>query len=237
MFPRTWADETLAEATGRHHRHDPVGDVGGGPAGNAQLTAWLGVLLLVLFLAELATLLDVNGLLSWHIAVGVLLVPPALAKTASTGWRIIRYYTRHDAYRQAGPPPMPLRMLGPLVVLSTLSVLGTGLALIALGPDATRTTLLTVLGYRVDALTLHQGTFVVWSTVTGLHTLARLVPAVRILRRPTVPGGPQRGIVIALVTLIAAVVAMLLLTVSGGWLTADLHPHRHEQPPAATITP
>jgi type IV secretory pathway TrbD component len=236
MSARSWVDDTLAEATGHRHRHDPVGKVGG-PAGNARLTAWLGVLLLVLFLAELATLLDVVGLLSWHIVIGVLLIPPALTKTASTGWRIVRYYTRHEAYRRAGPPPMPLRVLGPLVVLSTLSVLGTGLALVVIGPDATRAVLLTVLGYRVDALTLHQGTFIVWATVTGLHTLARLVPAVRILGRPAVPGGPPRGVVIAVTALAAAVVALLVLGISGPWLTADLHPHRHERPPAATIAP
>jgi hypothetical protein len=237
MSLRTWTDDTLAEATGRHGRRDPIGSVGGGPAGNAKLTAWLGVLLLALFLVELATLLDVTGLLSWHIAVGVLLIPPALAKTATTGWRIVRYYTGHEAYRRAGPPPMPLRVLGPLVVLSTLSVLGTGVALILLGPDASRTTLLTVLGYRVDTLTLHQGTFIVWATATGLHTLGRLVPAVRILRRPTVPGGRPRGVVLAATTLVAAVTAMLILTASGPWLTTDLHPHRHERPPASTITP
>ncbi|QUQ63991.1 hypothetical protein [Kutzneria sp. CA-103260] len=232
-----WATETLAEATGRHRRHDPVDAVGGGPAGNARLTAWLGALLLALFLAELATLLDVTGLLSWHIVIGVLLVPPALAKTASTGWRIVRYYTGHGAYREAGPPPMALRVLGPLVVLSTLAVLGTGLALIAIGPDATRATLLTIVGYRVDALTLHQGTFIVWAIATGLHVLGRLVPAVHILRRTTVPGSTPRGVVLTLTALVAAVAAMVILTVSTPWLTADLHPHRHEPPPAATITP
>ena len=73
------------EAIGRGHRSDPVLTGSGGPAGNARLTAWTGLVLLALFLAELVTLLDVRGLLSWHVAIGVLLVPPALLKTASTG--------------------------------------------------------------------------------------------------------------------------------------------------------
>ena len=84
--------DVLAEATGRRHRSDAVVPGGGGPAGNARLTAATGLVLLVLFLAELVTLLDVSGLIGWHVAIGVLLVPPALLKTASTGWRIVRYY-------------------------------------------------------------------------------------------------------------------------------------------------
>lgn len=246
MYPKTLVDDTVAEAIGRHRRSDPVRPVTGGPAGNARLTAWLGVLLLTLFLAELATLLDVEGLLSWHIVVGVLLVPPALAKTASTGWRIVRYYTGHSAYRKAGPPPMLLRLLGPLVVLSTLAVLGTGLALIALGPDTGRAPMLTVLGYRISALTLHQGTFIVWTTATGLHTLGRLVPALRILSRPTatgnaVPGGRPRGVVLLTAVLVAALTAVLVLNASGAWLTTDLHQHRapgtHGRPATTTIGP
>src|SRR4051812_11851259 len=100
--------DTVAVALGQGHRDDPVGARTGGPAGNARLTAWLGLLLLVLFLAELVTLLDVRGLVTWHIAIGVLLVPPTLAKTASTGWRVVRYYTHTGPYVQAGPPPLLL---------------------------------------------------------------------------------------------------------------------------------
>ncbi|GAA3434914.1 hypothetical protein [Kutzneria kofuensis] len=240
MSLRIWADDTVAEATGRHRRRDPVRPVTGGPAGNARLTAWLGALLLTLFLAELATLLAVEDLLSWHIVIGVLLVPPALVKTGSTAWRVVRYYVGHPAYRKSGPPPMLLRVLGPLVVLSTLAVLGTGLALIALGPDAGRVPLLVLIGYRVSALTLHQGTFIVWATVTGLHTVGRLVPALRILSGPTaagdaVPGRRQRGVLLLATVLVAVLAAVLVLNASSAWLTADLH--RHHAPRETTIGP
>lgn len=97
--------DTLDEATGRRRRRDPVRPRTGGPAGNAVLTAWTGLLLLALFLAELVTLLDVHGLISWHIALGALLIPPALFKTATTGWRIIHYYVGDRDYVDAGPPP------------------------------------------------------------------------------------------------------------------------------------
>lgn len=79
-------------ALGRAHRRDPVTGSTRGPAGNARLTAWLGLALLVLSVAELATLLDVRGLIIWHIALGAILIPPSLVKTVSTGWRVVRYY-------------------------------------------------------------------------------------------------------------------------------------------------
>lgn len=195
------------EAIGRHRRSDPVGWATGGPAGNARLTAWTGLVLLVLFLAELVTLLDVRGLIDWHVAIGVALVPPALMKTASTGWRILRYYTRQVPYRRAGPPPMILRLLGPLVVLSTLALLGSGLALVVVGETASHRVLLAGLGIRVDAIFIHQATFAVWAVATGLHTLGRLMPAWQLLRSPavSVPGGRWRATAV-LATLTAAAV-------------------------------
>src|SRR5436190_22844652 len=90
---RRVADEYTAEALGQAHRDDPVLAGTGGPAGNARLTAWTGLLLLALLVAELVTLLDVHNWVSWHVAIGMLLIPPALLKTATTGWRIVRYYT------------------------------------------------------------------------------------------------------------------------------------------------
>src|SRR5215471_16465349 len=143
MDVRSLTDPVVAEATGRTHRHDEALP-GGGPAGNARLTAWVGLVLLALFAAELVTLLDVRGLVSWHVAVGIALIPPALVKTGSTGWRIVRYYTGNRPYRRAGPPPLLLRVLGPLVVLTTLAVLGTGVLLLVVGAGASLHPLLTV---------------------------------------------------------------------------------------------
>src|SRR5690349_19801876 len=124
---------TLAEATGREARDNPVLPGSGGPAGNSLLTAWTALVLLVLSVGELLTLLDVHGLISWHVALGALLVPPAAMKTASTTWRFASYYLGRTPYRQAGPPPLLMRLLGPLVVVSTLGLLGTGVLLVLLG--------------------------------------------------------------------------------------------------------
>ena len=210
--------DVLVEATGRRHRSDAAVPGGGGPAGNARLTAATGLVLLVLFLAELVTLLDVSGLIGWHVAIGVLLVPPALLKTASTGWRIVRYYSGSRDYRESGPPPMLLRALGPLVVLSTLGLLGSGLALIALGPEASRSSLVQAFGQRVDAVTVHQGFFACWAVATGLHVLTRLGPAVVLAgQRSAVPGGRRRLTAVTVTLILAAIAAALLLGTAGAW--------------------
>lgn len=217
--------DVLAEATGRRRRSYAVVPGGGGPAGNARLTAATGLVLLALFLAELVTLLDVSGLIGWHIAIGVLLVPPALLKTASTGWRIVRYYGGSRDYRESGPPPMLLRLLGPLVVLSTLGLLGSGLALIALGPEASRHMLVRALGRQIDAVTLHQAFFACWAVATGLHVLARLGPAVVLVGRlPAVPGGRRRVSVVAVTLILAAIAAALLFGTADAWAHSG-HPH------------
>ena len=232
---RKSTEDVVAEAMGRQRRVDPVLPGTGGPAGNARLTAWLGAILLVGFLVELATLLDVRGLLSWHIVVGVLLVPPALVKTASTGWRIVGYYRGRPAYRRAGPPPMVLRVLGPLVVLTTLAVLGSGLALVALGPDASRNPFMALAGYQIDALTVHQATFIAWAVITGLHTLGRLVPAFRILTdrpRPAgtrLPGRLPRGTVLLTTLAAAGVAAAVLLGPAAPWLSDSRQFDHHDR--------
>jgi hypothetical protein len=236
---RTAGLEVFDEALGRTRRADPVLPGAGGPAGNARLTAWTGAVLLVLFIAELLTLIDVRQLISWHLIIGTLLVPPALLKTGTTGWRIVGYYTGRRPYRDAGPPPMLLRILGPLVVAGTLAVLGTGLLLILLGPDASRRPLLDILGQRLDWVSIHQATFVVWAVVTGLHTLARLVPAIRLTVAPAQSGAPVPGRVRRVTALIAtvsiaAVGAALVWSAAGSWRNQP--DHRDGPPPGQHAT-
>lgn len=231
--------EVVDEAIGKHHRPDPVSAPTGGPAGNAQLTAWTGLLLLVLLVGELVTLLNLSGLISWHIGLGVALIPPVLVKTASTGWRIVRYYTGHRSYRVAGPPPMLLRMLGPLVVAFSLALLGSGLLLVVLGPQASRDSVVTVLGHPLGARSLHQALALGWAVVTGAHVLTRLVPAYVLatgrLRTPAVrlPGTARRVAALVATVLAAAIAATLVLPVNAGWANDRRH-HREDRPPSAS---
>jgi hypothetical protein len=216
--------ETLAAAIGREHRQDPVLAGTGGPAGNARLTAWVGLVLLALLLVECATLISMSRLMVVHIFVGAFLVPLVLLKTATTGWRMFRYYTRSPHYVESGPPPLLLRLLGPLVVVGALAVLGTGLALVALG-SASHQTLFSALGFRVDAVTLHQAAFVLWLATSGLHVLGRLIPALQLSRIAAAPvagrslPGTSARLALGGLTGAAATATGLLVVNLAGWWT------------------
>jgi hypothetical protein len=232
--------EAAATALGNVHRDDPSLPGTGGPAGNAQLTAWVGLLLLPLFGAEVVTLLSLHQLLSWHIAIGVILIPPVLVKTTTTGWRIARYYLGTDAYRRAGPPPLLLRMLGPLVILTTLALLGTGVVLLLVGPSGAFAPLVTVAGQRISVLTLHQASTLAWAATTGLHVLGRLVPALQLslpgrlsTNRPA--GAWLRTGVFGGSLALGALGAVLALSLSH-WSGADLHHGHHDDGPSQAAT-
>jgi hypothetical protein len=227
----------LAEASGRETRENPIVPGAGGPAGNALLTAWTGLILLVLSVAELLTLFDVRGLISWHTALGALLVPPAVMKTASTVWRMVSYYLGRKPYREAGPPPVLLRLLGPLVVVTTLGLLGTGLLLVLLGEDRSHHSLVTLLGFRADWVSVHQGFFAVWAGAVGLHLLGRMVPAFSTTvvpgSRPVVPGRWLRVGWFVVMSASAVALAVALVHADGTW--AD-HGFDHHGPTGSEQT-
>ncbi len=216
---REVVDDAVAAALGREHRPDPVLPATGGPAGNARLTAWAGMVLLVLLAAEGVTLLDIHGLITWHLVLGLLLVPPALLKTATTGWRMVRYYTGNAPYRAAGPPPLVLRVVGPLVVLTTLLLLGTGVALVLAGQTGSRRTLVALAGQRADLVSMHQAVFAAWFAVMTVHVLGRTLPAWQVItaRRRRVPGPAWRGLAFLLTGALAAGCVGWVLLNPGGW--------------------
>ncbi|MGH9122803.1 MAG: hypothetical protein ACRDYC_12820 [Acidimicrobiales bacterium] len=145
---------------------------GAGVQANARITASTAALLFVLLAAEAVTILRVRGLLDEHVFIGMLLVPPVVVKIASTGWRFACYYAGSPAYRRKGPPPALLRFLGPAVVVLTVVVLASGIALL-LEPGSWR-------GWMLE---LHKVSFILWLVVMTVHVLghiretARLAPA------------------------------------------------------------
>jgi len=137
-----------------------------GVEGNSQLTAVDGMVLLVLLAVEGFTVLAVRQMITLHVYVGVLLVGPVLLKCASTGYRFVRYYARARPYVEKGAPHPALRVLGQVVILSSLAVLGTGIGLISTGP-----------GHREPLLTLHKATFIVWVVAMTIHVLGHVIDA------------------------------------------------------------
>jgi hypothetical protein len=133
----------------------------GGTAGNAQLTALAGIVLLVLFFIEGLTLLSRRAFLPIHIFVGLLIIPPLLLKLAGVGYRFARYYTGNAAYRRVGPPQLLLRTIAPILVISSAGIFATGVAMLVPGVGG------------LDTLrSLHTMFFVVWVPFMAIHVLA-----------------------------------------------------------------
>jgi len=105
----------------------------GGPAGNEVLTSTAAVVLVVLLVAEGVTIVHMRGLLIAHMFIGLVLIPPVLLKLGSTGYRMVSYYAGARDYRAKGPPLLPLRVIAPVLVASTIAVLASGVALLAVG--------------------------------------------------------------------------------------------------------
>jgi arginine exporter protein ArgO len=138
-----------------------------GVEGNSRLTASTGMVLTVLLLVEGFTILNVRGYITLHTFIGLALIGPLALKCAATMYRFARYYTSKPSYVQRGAPALLLRVLGPMVVLSSVAVIGTGLVLLA---DHGRS------GFWIM---LHKASFVVWIIVTGVHFLGHILEAVR----------------------------------------------------------
>jgi hypothetical protein len=163
--------------------------------------------------------LALHAYLSVHIFLGLLLIPPVALKLASTGWRFLRYYTNSKPYRLAGPPRLLLRLLAPLLVASTLTLFGSGVALIVVGHGGG------------PLLQLHAVSFAVWGVLIAIHILAYLTRVLRVgladWRRnatPIVAGSRSRRA--ALVGALVAGVVLALATYSAQQAWLD-HGHQH----------
>lgn len=138
-----------------------------GPEANTRLTAATALVLLVLLAAEGFTILAIGPLLSWHVFIGMLLVPPTLLKLGTTGYRFARYYLRSPAYVRRGAPPALLRLVGPFVVVLTVVLFASGIAL------------LLVAGSHRLLLAVHKASFVLWFGAMTVHVLGHLAETLR----------------------------------------------------------
>jgi hypothetical protein len=152
-----------------------------GAEGNERLTAWTGAALLLGFAAEGFTILDVHWYMKWHIMIGYALLVPVALKVASTLYRFGRYYTNAPAYRHKGPPRLLLRILGPFMVILTLAVLLTGVALMFVD------------GFHHQLEALHKLSFVGWFAVTTIHVLAYVWRVPRLLLADVLGRGTPRA--------------------------------------------
>jgi hypothetical protein len=133
------------------------------PSGNERLTSINGAVLLVLLFLMGLTVLRVRTLLPQHLFLGFALIPPLGLKMFSTGWRFVRYYAGDPAYRRAGPPELLLRLIAPILVLSTVALFVSGLELWFFG-----------LRYGSIWLAAHRISFLVWLPLIAIHSLSYL---------------------------------------------------------------
>ena len=184
----------------------------GGIEGNEILTSATAVVLTLLLLAEGITIVDMGGLLSAHMFIGLVLIPPLLLKLGSTGYRFARYYTGTRTYREKGPPALPLRLMAPVLVVTTIGVFVTGV-------------LLLLAGHKSDQLVFfHKLFFFVWAALFAVHFLAYLPRVVRSLRddwtasrREQTPGAGLRGTLLAASAGGGAALAIALLPTVNAW--------------------
>jgi hypothetical protein len=175
--------------------------------GNARITGTFGAAIFLLLFGEGVTVLRVNDLISAHVFLGVLLIPFVLVKMTSTGYRFFRYYSGRPAYVEKGPPPVILRVLGPIVTALTVAVLATGVA--------------AVLNRGSDWLAFaHKASFVIWFAAMTVHVLGHVLETPRLAIADWQKGERRRapGATWRLALLVATVgVGIPLAIASLGW--------------------
>jgi hypothetical protein len=195
---------------------EPSAATGGGTAGNERLTGSTAAVLFVLLFVEGVTILSLDALMPLHVLVGIALIPPVVLKLASTGYRLARYYRGDAAYVRRGPPPTLLRLLGPVVALSTVAVIASGIALLVAGPGN-------------DALgALHRASFIVFFAATAVHVLAHVakVPRQTIAdwrQRTRLPGASFRRVAVVASLVLGLALGAAAITFDGPWV----HRHHH----------
>jgi len=156
----------------------------GGAEGNEQLTAMTGAVLLILLAVECYTILRIGRLLTLHVFLGMLLLGPVTLKATSVLYRFVRYYTGSAPYRRKGPPALPLRLIGPVIMLLTACVFGSGIMLAITGPSY---------GPPSGWLVVHRISFIAWAFFIVIHVAAYLPRLPRLLvaeaRSARVPPG------------------------------------------------
>lgn len=191
-----------------------------GVAGNARLTGGAAVALLVLLAAEGLTIPFIGRLVGPHVFIGMLLIPPVLLKLGSTGYRFARYYTDSPAYRRKGPPSLPMRVLAPGVVLTTVSLFATGVALTLAGPEN-----------GGPLMFLHKASFIAWFGLMTIHVLGHIleVPSLAMPdwrrsggREAALAGSGLRLALLGASLVAGLALALATLSIADPWLSAAL---------------
>jgi hypothetical protein len=194
----------------------PPAQRSGGAEGNERLTAMTGAVLLILLAVECYTIFRIGRLLTLHVFLGMLLLGPLTLKAGSVIYRFSRYYTGSAPYRRKGPPALPLRLIGPIIMLLTACVFGSGIMLAVTGPSY---------GPPSEWLVVHRISFFAWLFFITIHVLAYVPRLPRLLAAETrgvrameVLGGRGTRLALLIASLLAGlVIALLTVHLAGRW--------------------
>ena len=180
-----------------------------GVVGNSRLTGMAGAVIFVLLAAEGLTIRSVGEHLTLHVFIGMMLIPLTVLKTASTGYRIVRYYRGNGAYVRKGAPPLFLRVLGPFVIVLSLAVVATGILAI-------------VSGRGTRWLPIHKATFIVWFVAMTVHVLAHFIETTHlaiadVTGKQRIKGATTRVIAVAIALLLGIVLAIGTRDLATNW--------------------
>jgi hypothetical protein len=140
-----------------------------------------GAVLLILLAVECYTIFRIGRLLTLQVFLGMLLLGPVTLKAGSVLYRFARYYAGSEPYRRKGPPAPLLRVIGPINMLLTACVFGTGVMLAVTGPNYYS-------GGATGWLQLHRLSFIAWLFFMAIHVLAY------VWRLPTILAAEARGV-------------------------------------------
>jgi hypothetical protein len=194
----------------------PPAQRSGGAEGNERLTAMTGAVLLILLAVECYTIFRIGRLLTLHVFLGMLLLGPLTLKAGSVIYRFSRYYTGSAPYRRKGPPALPLRLIGPIIMLLTACVFGSGIMLAVTGPSY---------GPPSEWLVVHRISFFAWLFFITIHVLAYVPRLPRLLAAETrgvrameVLGGRGTRLALLIASLLAGlVIALLTVHLASRW--------------------
>lgn len=154
-------DDRSVHPAGQAPRDTRNGAAWSAVVSNERLTTMAGAVLFVLIVTELVTTATIHALLSAHVVVGILLAGPLVVKLGSTGYRFLRYYAGSPAFVRKGPPRLALRVLAPLLLATTLVLIGSGIGLLVTGPSQPG-----------PLLAVHNISALIWLPMIAIHTFA-----------------------------------------------------------------
>jgi hypothetical protein len=191
----------------------------------ARLLALLGSVLLVGLIVEGVTIVLIGQMIALHIVLGMILLPIMGYKIVVASYRFAMYYLGAPDFKHAGPPELILRVIGPLLVVTTVVVMVSGIVLVYARPDTPT---------AAFWLNIHRDDFVVWFGLMAFHVLAYVRRAVgtssydlRYTRYHSLVGRQGRLISILLATIVGVLMAWAVFPAVGHWASFfSVHPVR-----------